>query len=704
MIRRTVLVATLVALLILLALCSSGSSLSSTQTQPEGLQNGSFPQSISPTATDDDGVYEFGVDWINDYPGSGSDLWLCDDDANYMDTKLSGKGWTKRFKKGNWDTSEDHFDTKEEDYLDKADLVMFRGHGGKTWDLYYLKELYGPVFTWKDWFGGQYTDKLTPGEVRRDYGDKDAEWIALGGCKTLSDSKGAYWASAMDKAHLILGWDTNADHAKYGTTWINEMVSDGASDPAKTVKDAWFSAADATQSQGRVARVIGENTNCGNDYIWGQGTGPISDPTVDNYYTYWDHTVNDQGPNLASIAQSMTLYMVVPKTITEDYVIQIGEKFGISGPVENYGDGIYYMSTGPKWLKVSEIEGIQYGDSSKLWIPVDRDIILPSLTDATMIAMNFLASTGLMPPDAMLRETIYNDNQTAADKDNGEIINSTYTDVQVLLGRERDGFSIIGPGGRLKVYVGEAGDIIGFLNVWREVVPAGTVDIFGPEEAIRLLTTYGSKVALNGVPAADQLNVAQTTLAYYEDSFGSGQTYLIPAYACLTDVIINQTVDSTTWIYVPAAAEFVPPIASIASPTDNATFTYGSIIDFTGNVTEYGYPPFGYQWFSDIDGYLGAGSSISTQLSAGYHSITLEVTDNNGNTGWDTITVNVVYVGDFDRDFDVDYDDIVYFVDAYIKYWSGLGKDPKCDMDNDCDIDYDDILIFVTAYIDYWTP
>jgi len=66
--------------------------------------------------------------------------------------------------------------------------------------------------------------------------------------------------------------------------------------------------------------------------------------------------------------------------------------------------------------------------------------------------------------------------------------------------------------------------------------------------------------------------------------------------------------------------------------------------------------------------------------------------------------VSVPPVGDFDRDYDVDYDDIVYFVTAYIKYWSGQGKDPACDFDGDCDIDYDDIVYFVTVYIEYWTP
>jgi len=60
-------------------------------------------------------------------------------------------------------------------------------------------------------------------------------------------------------------------------------------------------------------------------------------------------------------------------------------------------------------------------------------------------------------------------------------------------------------------------------------------------------------------------------------------------------------------------------------------------------------------------------------------------------------------LGDFDGDYDVDYDDIIYFVTAYIVFWSGGGKDPKCDFDSDCDIDYNDIVAFVTAYIDYWS-
>ena len=62
--------------------------------------------------------------------------------------------------------------------------------------------------------------------------------------------------------------------------------------------------------------------------------------------------------------------------------------------------------------------------------------------------------------------------------------------------------------------------------------------------------------------------------------------------------------------------------------------------------------------------------------------------------------------GDFDGDGDIDYEDVVSFVDAYVAY-AGQGvlnlEHREGDMDNDVDIDYDDITSFVDAYITYWS-
>jgi len=74
--------------------------------------------------------------------------------------------------------------------------------------------------------------------------------------------------------------------------------------------------------------------------------------------------------------------------------------------------------------------------------------------------------------------------------------------------------------------------------------------------------------------------------------------------------------------------------------------------------------------------------------------------DNTLIDGW----VVVTWLGDFDCDDDIDFDDIVKFADAYILYWTGGSADPLCDFDGDCDIDFDDIVKFADAYIEYWSP
>jgi len=60
------------------------------------------------------------------------------------------------------------------------------------------------------------------------------------------------------------------------------------------------------------------------------------------------------------------------------------------------------------------------------------------------------------------------------------------------------------------------------------------------------------------------------------------------------------------------------------------------------------------------------------------------------------------WLGDFDKDMDVDEDDLWHFCAAFIDYYKAHVKDPNCDFDNDCDIDEDDLWIFCGAFINYW--
>jgi len=66
--------------------------------------------------------------------------------------------------------------------------------------------------------------------------------------------------------------------------------------------------------------------------------------------------------------------------------------------------------------------------------------------------------------------------------------------------------------------------------------------------------------------------------------------------------------------------------------------------------------------------------------------------------GW----IAVTWLGDLDRDCDVDEDDLWYFCGAFIDYYQIHVLDPKCDFNKDAKIDEDDLWTFCGAFIDYW--
>ncbi|MCW5755380.1 MAG: S8 family serine peptidase [Phycisphaeraceae bacterium] len=89
-----------------------------------------------------------------------------------------------------------------------------------------------------------------------------------------------------------------------------------------------------------------------------------------------------------------------------------------------------------------------------------------------------------------------------------------------------------------------------------------------------------------------------------------------------------------------------PPVVTITSPADGASFDYGSFVALSataidaqdGNISS------SIQWSSNINGPLGGGANISRQLIAGTHEITATATDSGQLSHSHTITITVVYV------------------------------------------------------------
>jgi hypothetical protein len=87
------------------------------------------------------------------------------------------------------------------------------------------------------------------------------------------------------------------------------------------------------------------------------------------------------------------------------------------------------------------------------------------------------------------------------------------------------------------------------------------------------------------------------------------------------------------------------PTATITAPASGSSFASGTSVTFTGTGTD---PEDGalsgasLVWTSDLDGQFGTSGSVTTSgLSIGVHTITLTVTDSNGGTDTDQITVTI---------------------------------------------------------------
>lgn len=77
-----------------------------------------------------------------------------------------------------------------------------------------------------------------------------------------------------------------------------------------------------------------------------------------------------------------------------------------------------------------------------------------------------------------------------------------------------------------------------------------------------------------------------------------------------------------------------PPQAIIISPENEAAFQASEQINFKGQglfpATDRSSVVTGLTWSSSLNGYLGGGEDVAAQLSAGNHTITLEVTSSDG--------------------------------------------------------------------------
>ncbi len=636
----------------------------------------------------DDRVYEIGVEWINDFPGSADDRSHWDESCDGLYNQLLASGWTSRFHWSDWNTWETDFKNEslggeEDSMVDSVDIAMICTHGSGTKDYFWNQDL-SSVY-----FGTTHTDRhVSPGEAYKAYGDRDLEWLAFDACSVLSDdgpapaSNRGYWATTMNGLHLLLGFKNNmyVYPPGDGLLWGLFMKGLGPILPPSTVIQAWFQAVDWVQPKVVCARVIAETPDNYNDHLWGQGyVSP--DPIKDGIYTYWDHCSTNQAAQQLKSSNSqhnlisMPVMQVADRMVDEDYVRNnIAPAFDLTGAI-GMDDMFYYMvdtsNAITQTLQVDRLTGsFSYHNLSKLWV---TPIVTPTLPSPYMavalVDTWFNNHEGL--PGAWYRNAGYE--YSTEDMVGESFMISEYGDfseqetsrlpVDVSLSYPRTisatagttngtrmvDFPLYGPGARMKVYLGDQGEIIGAQGGSRNVMETGEYVTILEASAVWAMYLADHNLAIPEVPiVADRITYSTATLGYYEIPYIQHQSELIPVYEFIANFYLNgNLVEENIPVYVPAADEYMPPQVEILSPAEGSTFWAGELISFEGLITG-GIPPYTLEWTSSSDGYLGNTINIVSAIGSTVRSSTVfnptvsfQVTDANGLTSTATITLAI---------------------------------------------------------------
>lgn len=604
-----------------------------------------------PTAVAD-AYREVGVWWVNNFDGTDDDLNSADDEAEGLYDKLDDEGWTTRCDYGNSSARETHWDGASNDsYIDNCDIVMIATHGSSDYDSGWGKTLTSIVFS-----DGSSNTHMHPSEAYLLWGDEDLEWAGLFCCSVLRDSTRKYWYRTMDHLRLLCGFTTTA----YGSTitsqgkrWGKYMIDDGCCDSAETVTQSWFHATDYTQPHGVTARVIAEDDNNYDDYLWGQGY-QSSDYSHDGHYWYWDHDAACKLPLSVSGLEAMTLYKVLDDPVDQQKAEDLAGKFGFQCKVAQGADGKFSCSDGTRKLEIEESGAYYYANLSKLWVLPDEAPDLPTESDAIAAAENFFNTAGLMPQDVGavevgVEKVIEMNDDEGSDAETEiskiEIMRWAYFPRELYDSPGDDTFSVVGPGAKMKAYIGQGGEVLGAMGGWRAVEPVMQISIFSQDEANRLLGQHGRKICLLDAPMYDTFDPEYTTLCYFEHQADAHQMFLVPIYMMKGTFKVKGEAVHEGSLYVPAAYEFLPPVPTITSPEDNSVFDPGGWGALSAEV-QFGYGKVKLEWWSDIDGFLGTGPTINAHLTARQqgsepvkNTITVVATDQKGDRSEDTISL-----------------------------------------------------------------
>jgi hypothetical protein len=166
----------------------------------------------------------------------------------------------------------------------------------------------------------------------------------------------------------------------------------------------------------------------------------------------------------------------------------------------------------------------------------------------------------------------------------------------------------------------------------------------GPNQTVEQTSPEGANVTLDGSASSDQYGDPLTYNWTWPTGSASGvsPTVMLPPGITNVTLTVDDGVFNATDTVIITIADTTPPYVD-AGPdmTIEATSPDGAEVTLHGNATDDVDIDLDFVW-SEGDTVLGNEANLTTTLTLGTHTLTLNATDDSGNTGTDTVTIDIV--------------------------------------------------------------
>ena len=263
-------------------------------------------------------------------------------------------------------------------------------------------------------------------------------------------------------------------------------------------------------------------------------------------------------PHEDRVPKRLPIYRLAAPAADAARVLDVADRiFGIENDVQESSSGLVARS-GSKMVEICPDSGaIWAADEGVMWDVYEQPTLVGE-SEAKELARRFFAQSGVLPvarAPALLGEPVLGGTWASLFDEAGGSRVDKQLDVQVVyplqLQIAGETYPIVGGGGEFHLTLGDAGSVIGYSGVWREI---DAIEVESPvisrSEADRQFLDLMKNMRLASYDA---------TLAYYSAPTGVRQEYLYPVWVYRAEAISGTETIPLRNVLLPAT-EFGPAL------------------------------------------------------------------------------------------------------------------------------------------------